>query len=161
MDVASGREKCSHSHSHSGESQPSRLCGHSGFQKGRYPRVNLVTKSVTVTAKTQKWWKHLWASDKPEHDTMVPTCMFDTVVQHKGNLKLWARTCLSRNSLVSFSMCPSYRFVVKLIKPILERPKSVSLMCPIDVMRRLQKTTMAINIRKTQMFLLASNFSFE
>lgn len=49
------------------------------------------------------------------------------------------RTCLSRNSLVSFSMCPSYRFVVKLIKPILERPKSVSLMCPKEVMRRLRR----------------------
>lgn len=50
-------------------------------------------------------------------------------------------TCLSRNSLVSFSMCPSYRFVVKLIRPIFERPKSVSLMCPIDVMRRLNEKT--------------------
>lgn len=36
-------------------------------------------------------------------------------------------------------MCPSYRFVVKLIKPIFDRPKSVSLMCPMDVMRRLQE----------------------
>lgn len=40
---------------------------------------------------------------------------------------------------MSFSMCPSYRFVVKLIKPILERPKSVSLMCPMEVMRRLRR----------------------
>lgn len=48
-------------------------------------------------------------------------------------------TCLSRNSRASFSMCPSYRLVVKLIKPILDRPKSVSLMCPIDVISRLLK----------------------
>lgn len=38
---------------------------------------------------------------------------------------------------MSFSMCPSYKFVVKLIRPIFERPKSVSLMCPMEVMRRL------------------------
>jgi len=42
------------------------------------------------------------------------------------------------NSLVSFSMCSSYRFVVMFIKPILDKPKSVSLMCPIDVMSRLR-----------------------
>lgn len=46
---------------------------------------------------------------------------------------------MSRNSRVSFSMCPSYRLVVKLIRPILERPKSVSLMCPMEVMRRLER----------------------
>lgn len=48
-------------------------------------------------------------------------------------------TCLSRNSRASFSMWPSYRLVVKLINPILDRPKSVSLMCPIEVIRRLLK----------------------
>ncbi len=47
-------------------------------------------------------------------------------------------TCLSMNSLVSFSMCSSYRLVVMFIKPILDRPKSVSLMCPIDVMSKLK-----------------------
>lgn len=47
-------------------------------------------------------------------------------------------TCLSRNSRASFSMWPSYRLVVRLISPILERPKSVSLMCPMEVMSRLQ-----------------------
>lgn len=46
-------------------------------------------------------------------------------------------TCLSRNSRASFSMWPSYKFVVRLMRPILERPKSVSLMCPMDVIRRL------------------------
>lgn len=46
-------------------------------------------------------------------------------------------TCLSRNSRASFSMWPSYKFVVRLIRPILERPKSVSLMCPMDVISRL------------------------
>ena len=35
-------------------------------------------------------------------------------------------------------MCPSYKFVVRLIRPILERPKSVSLMWPIEVIRRLE-----------------------
>ena len=42
------------------------------------------------------------------------------------------------NSLVSFSMCPSYRLVVRFIRPILDRPKSVSLMWPIDVINRLE-----------------------
>lgn len=46
-------------------------------------------------------------------------------------------TCLSTNSLVSFSMWPSYRLVVMFIRPILERPKSVSLMWPIDVINKL------------------------
>lgn len=46
-------------------------------------------------------------------------------------------TCLSKNSRVSFSMCPSYKLVVRLMRPILERPKSVSLMWPIAVIRRL------------------------
>lgn len=36
-------------------------------------------------------------------------------------------------------MCPSYRLVVRLIRPILDRPKSVSLMWPIEVMRRLRR----------------------
>jgi hypothetical protein len=35
-------------------------------------------------------------------------------------------------------MCPSYKLVVRLMSPILERPKSVSLMWPMEVMRRLQ-----------------------
>lgn len=43
------------------------------------------------------------------------------------------------NSLVSFSMCPSYRLVVMFIRPIFESPKSVSLMCPMDVINKLQK----------------------
>lgn len=34
-------------------------------------------------------------------------------------------------------MCPSYKFVVRLMRPIFDRPKSVSLMWPIEVMRRL------------------------
>lgn len=46
-------------------------------------------------------------------------------------------TCLSRNSLASFSMCPSYRLVVRLIRPIFDKPKSVSLMCPMEVISRL------------------------
>lgn len=50
-------------------------------------------------------------------------------------------TCLSRNSRASFSMWPSYKFVVRLMRPILERPKSVSLMCPMDVIRRLGNQT--------------------
>jgi hypothetical protein len=37
-------------------------------------------------------------------------------------------------------MCPSYRLVVRLIRPILDRPKSVSLMWPIEVIRRLVET---------------------
>lgn len=37
-------------------------------------------------------------------------------------------TCLSTNSRVSFSMWPSYRLVAMLMSPILDRPKSVSLM---------------------------------
>lgn len=49
------------------------------------------------------------------------------------------RTCLSMNSLVSFSMCPSYRLVVMFIRPIFESPKSVSLMCPMDVINKLQR----------------------
>lgn len=49
-------------------------------------------------------------------------------------------TCLSRNSRASFSMWPSYKLVVRLIRPILESPKSVSLMCPMDVIRRLLKS---------------------
>lgn len=43
------------------------------------------------------------------------------------------------NSLVSFSMCPSYRLVVMFMRPIFESPKSVSLMCPMDVINKLQK----------------------
>lgn len=46
-------------------------------------------------------------------------------------------TCLSTNSLVSFSMWPSYRLVVMFIRPILDRPKSVSLMWPMDVINKL------------------------
>lgn len=46
-------------------------------------------------------------------------------------------TCLSINSLVSFSMWPSYRLVVMFIRPILDRPKSVSLMWPMDVINKL------------------------
>ena len=46
-------------------------------------------------------------------------------------------TCLSRNSLASFSMWPSYRLVVRLIRPIFDKPKSVSLMCPMEVISRL------------------------
>ncbi len=41
------------------------------------------------------------------------------------------------NSLVSFSMWPSYKLVVMFIKPILDRPKSVSLMWPMDVINKL------------------------
>lgn len=52
-------------------------------------------------------------------------------------------TCLSKNSRVSFSMCPSYKFVVRLIRPIFERPKSVSLMWPIEVIRRLRREMQA------------------
>ena len=36
-------------------------------------------------------------------------------------------------------MWPSYRLVVRLIRPILERPKSVSLMCPMEVISRLRR----------------------
>lgn len=46
-------------------------------------------------------------------------------------------TCLSTNSRVSFSMWPSHRLVAMFIRPILERPKSVSLMWPIDVINKL------------------------
>lgn len=46
-------------------------------------------------------------------------------------------TCLSRNSLASFSMWPSYKLVVRLIRPIFDKPKSVSLMCPMEVISRL------------------------
>ena len=38
-------------------------------------------------------------------------------------------------------MCPSYKLVVRLISPILDRPKSVSLMCPIEVIKRLGTET--------------------
>lgn len=51
----------------------------------------------------------------------------------------WRRTCLSMNSLVSFSMCPSYKLVVIFIRPIFESPKSVSLMCPMEVINKLQE----------------------
>ncbi|TNN34428.1 hypothetical protein EYF80_055409 [Liparis tanakae] len=47
-------------------------------------------------------------------------------------------TCLSMNSLVSFSTWPSYRLVVMFIRPIFDRPKSVSLMWPMDVISRLE-----------------------
>lgn len=47
------------------------------------------------------------------------------------------QTCLSMNSLVSFSMCPSYKLVVMFIRPIFDRPKSVSLMCPMEVINKL------------------------
>lgn len=57
--------------------------------------------------------------------------------QQRRGIKL--RTCLSMNSLVSFSICPSYRLVVMFIRPIFERPKSVSLMCPMEVINKLQK----------------------
>lgn len=43
------------------------------------------------------------------------------------------------NSLVSFSMCPSYKLVVMFIRPIFDSPKSVSLMCPMEVINKLQK----------------------
>lgn len=56
----------------------------------------------------------------------------------RGDPHSRTHTCLSRNSRASFSMWPSYRLVVRLISPILERPKSVSLMCPMEVIRRLQ-----------------------
>lgn len=46
-------------------------------------------------------------------------------------------TCLSTNSRASFSMWPSYRLVAMLMRPILDRPKSVSLMWPREVMSRL------------------------
>lgn len=38
-------------------------------------------------------------------------------------------------------MCPSYKLVVRLIRPILDRPKSVSLMWPIEVIRRLSRNS--------------------
>lgn len=34
-------------------------------------------------------------------------------------------------------MWPSYKLVVRLISPILDKPKSVSLMCPMEVISRL------------------------
>lgn len=34
-------------------------------------------------------------------------------------------------------MCPSYRLVVRLIRPIFDKPKSVSLMWPMEVISRL------------------------
>lgn len=42
------------------------------------------------------------------------------------------------NSLVSFSMCPSYKLVVMFIRPIFDSPKSVNLMCPMEVISKLQ-----------------------
>lgn len=42
-------------------------------------------------------------------------------------------------------MCPSYKLVVRLIRPILDRPKSVSLMWPIEVIRRLRTDTAESN----------------
>lgn len=45
---------------------------------------------------------------------------------------------MSRNSLVSFSICPSYKLVVMFIRPIFDSPKSVSLMCPKEVINKLQ-----------------------
>ena len=35
-------------------------------------------------------------------------------------------------------MCPSYKFVVMFIRPIFDSPKSVSLMCPMEVINKLQ-----------------------
>lgn len=61
-------------------------------------------------------------------------------------------TCLSKNSRVSFSMCPSYKLVVRLIRPILERPKSVSLMWPIEVIRRLRTETAKLSSTYTSFF---------
>ena len=46
-------------------------------------------------------------------------------------------TCLSENCLVSVSMYPSYRLVARDMSPILLSPKSVSLMWPSAVIRRL------------------------
>lgn len=59
------------------------------------------------------------------------------------------QTCLSMNSLVSFSMCPSYKLVVMFIRPIFESPKSVSLMCPMEVINKLQekKNTGMLRVR--------------
>lgn len=62
-------------------------------------------------------------------------------LQHMLLLLIRYSTCLSRNSLASFSMWPSYRLVVRLIRPIFDKPKSVSLMWPIDVIRRLGNET--------------------
>lgn len=45
-------------------------------------------------------------------------------------------------------MCPSYKFVVRLMRPILDRPKSVSLMWPIEVMRRLNEKSKVKLLRK-------------
>ncbi len=52
------------------------------------------------------------------------------------------QTCLSMNSLVSFSMCPSYKLVVMFIRPIFDSPKSVSLMWPMEVINKLQMKEM-------------------
>lgn len=61
---------------------------------------------------------------------------------------IFFNTCLSTNSRVSFSMCPSYKFVVRLMRPIFDRPKSVSLMWPIEVMRRLGEKSKVKLLRK-------------
>ena len=45
---------------------------------------------------------------------------------------------MSTNSLVSFSMWPSYRLVVMFMRPIFDRPKSVSLMWPMEVINKLE-----------------------
>lgn len=42
-------------------------------------------------------------------------------------------------------MCPSYRLVVMFMSPIFDRPKSVSLMCPKEVINKLEEKK---NIRR-------------
>lgn len=75
-------------------------------------------------------------------------------LQLKLFLYCFWHTCLSKNSRVSFSICPSYKFVVKLIRPIFDRPKSVSLMCPIEVIRRLRREMGKVNPCKLHIHLI-------
>lgn len=56
-------------------------------------------------------------------------------------------------------MCSSYKFVVRLMRPILDRPKSVSLMWPIEVMRRLynkSKVKLVSKLPSKELFKIAT-----
>lgn len=91
-------------------------------------------------SKDHLWGNVLWSathlhkeSNTGEGNRNGCCCKWVSLVSCKKN----SLTCLSTNSLVSFSTWPSYRLVVMFIRPILDRPKSVSLMWPMDVINKL------------------------
>lgn len=91
---------------------------------------------------------HLWPCEHHVHVSITMSVLLQKnwwpihLQKYSDWINIYQRqlpTCLSRNSLASFSMWPSYRLVVRLIRPILDKPKSVSLMWPMEVISRLFK----------------------